>query len=97
MITARSTPEGLARLDAAWPDVILSDIAMPHDDGYALIREARALADLSGRRLKAIAFTALGDREHEIALRAGFAAMLSKPIQPHALVEVVARVAGSAA
>ena len=97
VMTARSTPDGLARLDVAWPDVILADISMPFDDGYALIRNARAMADASGRRLTAIAFTALGDREHEKALRAGFATLVAKPVQPHALLDAVARVATRAA
>lgn len=95
--TARSTPGGLARLGVAWPDLILADLAMPRDDGYALIREARAPADASGRRLTAIAFTGLGEREHEKALRAGFATLVSKPVQPHALLDIVARVSCRAA
>jgi RNA polymerase sigma-70 factor (ECF subfamily) len=89
VVAARSTTEGLAHLDRVWPDVILSDIVMPRHDGYVLIREARALAEASGRRLTAIAFTALGHREHEKALRAGFATLVPKPVQPHALLEVV--------
>ena len=95
--TAQSTSEGLARLGVAWPDVILADIAMPHDDGYALIRQARRLADASGRRLIAVAFTGLGDREREKALLAGFATLLAKPVQPHTLLELVARLSDQAA
>lgn len=97
VMTAQSTSVGLTRLGLAWPDVILADLAMPHDDGYALIRQARALADASGRRLIAVAFTGLGDREHEKALRAGFATLVSKPVQPHVLLDVVARLANQAA
>ena len=95
--TARSTPDGLARLGAAWPDVLLADILMPRDDGYSLIRQARVLAETSGRRLTALAFTALGAGEHDRALRAGFATFVPKPVQPHTLIDVVARVASRAA
>ena len=95
--TAPSTRAGVARLGVAWPDVILADIAMPCEDGYSLLRQARALADASGRRLRAAAFTALGAGEHEKALRAGFAALVSKPVQPHVLLDVVAGLASRAA
>lgn len=97
VMTARSTPDGLARLGGAWPDVILADIAMPRDDGYSLIRQARVLADAAGHRLTAAAFTALGEREQERALRAGFAALVCKPVQPHVLLDVVSRLASRAA
>jgi CheY-like chemotaxis protein len=70
---------------------------MPGDDGYALIDQARRLADASGRRLIVVAFTALGDREREKALRAGFATLVAKPVQPHALLEVLAGLARRAA
>ena len=97
VMTAQSTPGGLARLGEAWPDVILSDLVMPHDDGYALIRQARVLADASGRRLIAVAFTGLGDPEHEKALRAGFETLVSKPVQPQTLLDLMARLTGQAA
>ncbi|MEO5821420.1 MAG: sigma-70 family RNA polymerase sigma factor [Vicinamibacteraceae bacterium] len=95
--TARSTPDGLARLDLDWPDVILADIAMPRDDGYSFLRQAQALAESSGRRLVAAAFTALGDGEGERARHAGFAALISKPVQPDLLVDAVGRLADAAA
>jgi len=90
VMTGRSVSEGVAHLEAAWPDVILADIAMPGEDGYSLLRQARALADRSGQRLSAAAFTALGRCERAAALSAGFAAHIRKPIQPHTLLETVA-------
>lgn len=94
VMTGRSASEGMAHLEAAWPDVLLADIAMPAEDGYALLRRARALADGSGRRLAAASFTALGLPERAAALSAGFAAHISKPIQPHTLLDTVANLAG---
>lgn len=91
--TGRSASEGMAHLEAAWPDVLLADISMPVEDGYALLRRARALADGSGRRLAAAAFTALGRSERAAALGAGFAAHIGKPIQPHVLLKTVADLA----
>lgn len=95
--TARSTTDGLARLNADWPDVILTDIAMPRDDGYSFLRQARALAESSGRRLVAAAFTGLGAAEAERARDAGFAALVAKPVQPSLLLDVVGRLAGAPA
>jgi len=94
VMTGRSASEGVAHLEAHWPDVVLADIAMPEEDGYALLRRARALADRSGRQLVAAAFTALGRGERAAALGAGFAAHILKPVQPHTLLETVANLAG---
>jgi len=94
--TARSTADGLARLDVAWPDVLLTDIAMPRDDGYSFLRQARALAEASGRRLIAAAFTGLGEGEGERARHAGFAALVAKPVQPATLLDVIGRLASGA-
>lgn len=97
VIAALSTAKGLAQLDIAWPDIILADIAMPRDDGYSLLEQARALADRSGRSLTVAAFTALGAGEQEKALRAGFAELVLKPVRPNVLVDLVARLASRAA
>ena len=97
VMTAPSTAEGMARLEVAWPDVILADINMPLDDGYSLIRRARAVADASGRRLVAAAFTALGEQETPKALREGFCALIPKPVEPQVIVALVGRLANQAA
>ncbi len=75
------------------PHVILSDIGMPHHDGYELIRNVRALPD--GRDVPAAALSALA-REQDIqrALSAGFQKHLAKPLEPAVLVSVVAELAG---
>ena len=72
------------------PDVLVSDIGMPGDDGYSLIRRIRALED-GGRAVPAVALTAFAraeDRSH--ALGSGFQAHLAKPIEPGELTEVIA-------
>ncbi len=92
--TGGSASEGATHLRAVWPDVLIADISMPGGDGYSLLRQAQGLASTTGQRLSAIAFTALGRRDHAALLGAGFAAHLAKPVQPHALLSAVADLAG---
>jgi PAS domain S-box-containing protein len=80
-------------------DVLVSDIGMPVEDGYTLLRLLRAMEAESGRaRLPALALTAYARKEdREAALAAGFEAHVPKPVAPSELVEVVAAVTGRAA
>ncbi len=65
------------------PDIIISDIGMPDEDGYTLIARIRALAPAAGANLPAIALTALARAEdRDRALAAGFHAHLAKPFEP---------------
>jgi signal transduction histidine kinase/ActR/RegA family two-component response regulator len=92
---AASAAEALREVIARAPDVLLSDIGMPERDGYELIREIRRLAPAEGGEVPALALTAFArpdDRER--ALAAGYQGHLVKPVQPHALVGAVARLAG---
>ena len=87
---ASTVAEGLATLETFRPDVILSDIGLPDEDGYAFIRKVRALPADHGGHVSAVAATAhvqASDRER--AFNAGFHAFLAKPIPPGALVECV--------
>lgn len=95
--SAGSAEEALEKLRRSPPDVLLSDIAMPGRDGYDLIRAIRSLAPEQGGRVPAAALTAFtqGDRRRE-ALLAGYQVWLAKPIEPVALTEAVARLAGRA-
>ena len=88
--------EALARARA---DVMVSDISMPEEDGYALIRELRAAeADEGGAATPAIALTAYArDRDRERALTAGFQVHLAKPVEPDDLILAVAELAGRTA
>ncbi len=93
--TARSAHEALVELQRAVPAAMLSDIAMPDEDGYALIRRIRALPPQAGGKVRAAALTAFAfPEDKEQALRAGFDDFLAKPIAPWELVEAVARLAG---
>ena len=94
-----SAAEALAAIAARRPDVLLSDIAMPGEDGYALIRQVRQLESSTALPpLPAAALTAYassGDRAQ--ALLAGYQAHLPKPIEPSKLTTMVAALAGRVA
>jgi PAS domain S-box-containing protein len=92
--TAGSAAEALAAWSREPFDVLLSDIAMPGEDGYSLIRKiAGTRAD--GRSLPAAAVTAYATREdRQRALDAGYRDHLTKPVDPAILVASVARLAG---
>jgi PAS domain S-box-containing protein len=93
--TAGSTEEAFAILRERQPEILLSDIAMPGEDGYELIRRVRALGPAGGGQVKAAALTAYARTEDRLrALWAGFQTHIPKPVQPNELAAVVASLAG---
>ncbi len=91
-IATASSDEALRALQQFKPDVLLSDIGMPDEDGYALIRQVRMLEHKSGGNIPAIAVTGYTrDSDRNQALTAGFQLHLSKPIQPIELVAAIAK------
>ena len=77
------------------PDVLVSDIGMPEEDGYSLIGRVRALPENQGGAIRAVALTALARAEdRRRALLSGFQMHVSKPVDPPELIAVVANVAG---
>jgi len=95
-----SAAEALAVITSnlgALPDVIVSDIGMPGEDGYSLIRRVRELDVEYGRQIPAIALTAYGRATDRIrALSAGFQTHVPKPVEPVELAMVIASVTGHA-
>jgi len=90
--------DALETLRAWRPDVLVSDIAMPGEDGYWLIGQVRALAPEDGGAVPAIGLTAYVRLEERIrVLAAGFQLYVPKPVEPAELRDVVARVAPSRA
>ncbi|MGV0106059.1 ATP-binding protein [Nostoc sp. DSM 114160] len=86
-----SVGEALEALERLKPDVLVSDIGMPNEDGYSLIRKVRAQETEQGEKILAVALTAFArEEEHRLALEAGFQVHVSKPIEPEELVKVVA-------
>lgn len=93
--TAASTTEALDRLEGFKPDVLISDIRMPGEDGYALIRKVRTLSLEQGGRVPAIALTAYARVEDRLrSLSAGYQMHISKPVEPAKLATIVAHLTG---
>jgi CheY-like chemotaxis protein len=89
--TVASVDEALEALARFRPDAIVSDLAMPEQDGYAFIRQLRARDAAAGGRTPAIALTAytrIEDRAR--ALAAGYSMFVGKPVEPRELVRVIA-------
>jgi CheY-like chemotaxis protein len=86
-----SAREAMSVLTRVTPDALVSDIAMPEQDGYWLIHELRALPAAQGGAIPAIALTAHGAAHGpDRTLAAGFQAHLRKPVDPWELCRVVA-------
>ncbi|MBD2256570.1 PAS domain-containing protein [Pseudanabaena sp. FACHB-2040] len=90
-----SAQEALHLVSVMQPDVLLSDIGMPGEDGYSLIQKVRALPLEQGGRVPAVALTAYARESDRIqALESGFDVHVPKPIEPIQLLTVLARLAG---
>ena len=78
--------------EQAWPHVLVSDIGLPGRDGYDLIRQLRHLGQSKAQpRFFAVAMTAFSrPQDQSKAFEAGFDAHLTKPLQPHALINLIA-------
>jgi CheY-like chemotaxis protein len=90
-----SAAEAVRSMPEFNPDIVLTDIGMPGQDGYTVLREGRAFRDQLGRAMPMVAVTAYAradDRERAIA--AGFDDYLAKPVDPNALIVAVATLAG---
>jgi CheY-like chemotaxis protein len=88
-----SAREALDVLEREKPHLLVSDIAMPEEDGYTLLRKIRALPPERGGKIPAIALTAHSLVQDRLqSLRAGFQSHVPKPVVPEELVEVVASI-----
>lgn len=95
--TNGSVAEALVSIQAKRFDVLVSDIGMPEEDGYALIRQVRALTAERGGAIPAVALTAYARSEDRMkAVRAGFQMHVTKPVEPAELLTMVASLAGRA-
>jgi signal transduction histidine kinase len=94
VVTASSVREALDAISAQAPDVVVSDIAMPVEDGFTLIREIRNHLPAPSRPIRALALTAYaGEHASERVSEAGFDSYLTKPIEAAKLVSAVASLA----
>ncbi len=89
VIEAASADAALTQIEKALPDVLVSDIGMPQQDGYQLIRKVRSRG-IDAARLPAVALTAFSRlQDRSDALAAGFQAHLAKPVRAEALISAV--------
>jgi len=99
VVAVSSTAEAYTLITASppqWrPDVIVSDIEMPFEDGYSLMRRVREWERERGANIPAVALTAYGRGEDRArALRAGFQTHVAKPVDPDELTTVIMSLVG---
>jgi CheY-like chemotaxis protein len=93
-----SARAALEAMDSFRPQVLMSDIGMPEEDGYSLIRRVRVREATEGGRVPAIALTAFASQaDREQALATGFDVHLTKPVSPGDLTRTVAKLVKQAA
>jgi len=92
---AGSAVQGLEQLRMHRPDVIVSDVGMPHMDGYQFIREVRNLPPHNGGQTPAVALTAFNSaKDRTRAIDAGFQRHLSKPVDLQTLRDAIINISG---
>src|SRR5437660_8697792 len=80
------------------PDLLISDIAMPNEDGFSLLKKLRKLRSKRAKQIPAVALSAYAsDEDRSIALAQGFQMHLPKPIEPDNLVSSIAAALGRGA
>lgn len=94
VIAASSAAEALEVLRTTVPDMLVSDLGMPGEDGLVLIQKVRALPPDQGGRTPAVALTAYARAEDRTkALNAGFDVHVAKPVHPTELIAVIVELA----
>jgi hypothetical protein len=90
-----SAAEALETVEAWRPAILVSDIGMPDEDGYALIRRLRAMEPERGGNIPAVALTGFARSEDRLrTLAAGFQMHVAKPVEAVELIMVIASLTG---
>ena len=90
VVEAENVERGFALFRAEQPNILVSDVGLPEQDGYDLIRRIRALPPTDGGNVPAIALTGYVSLQDQIqTLSAGFQEHLSKPVDTDRLIEVL--------
>jgi signal transduction histidine kinase/ActR/RegA family two-component response regulator len=98
VMACESAHEALEAIEKWHPDVLMSDIGMPGEDGYSLINKVRSLPAERGGDVPAAAFTAYArEEDRQRALDAGYQMHIAKPVSSGQLVAMIAHLAGRAA
>jgi CheY-like chemotaxis protein len=97
VITAASAAAALEAISQSQPEVLVSDLGMPEQDGYDLIREVRRRGH-HPRDLPAVALTAFVQKDDAIKTAlSGFQIHVPKPVDPHDLTAIIASLVGRTA
>jgi CheY-like chemotaxis protein len=92
--TSSSAAEAIKKVESWIPDVIVSDIGMPNEDGYHLIRAIRDLSPERGGNIPAIALTGYVSHDDQMkALAEGYQMHLPKPVEIARLVTILRQLA----
>jgi PAS domain S-box-containing protein len=95
IITAATVADALIQLERQKPDLLVSDIGLPDEDGYTLIRKIRALKEDQGGKIPAIALTAYARSEDRVrALSLGYQLHVPKPVELEELAIAIASLSG---
>jgi len=88
--SAESAAEAVEKVKKLRPDVLVSDIGLPGEDGYDLIRKIRGLPQREGGKTPAIALTGyVSVQDRKLALDAGYQDHIPKPVNPNILLELL--------
>ncbi len=94
--SAETAGEAVEKIKELKPDVLVSDIGLPGEDGYDLIRKVRGLPDRDGGNTPAVALTGyVSVQDRKLALDAGYEDHLPKPVDPNSLLEILVRLRSS--
>ena len=95
MTPTKSAAEAFRAIDGDVPDLLISDIGMPDEDGYEFIRKLRALPPDKGGQTPAIALTGYASRkDRERALESGYQQHMAKPIEQADMIAAIAALIG---
>jgi CheY-like chemotaxis protein len=95
VVATHDVPSAIAQLDHFAPQLLVSDLGIPGEDGYDLIRQIRTSGHPAST-LPAIALTAFGrDQDRADALRAGYQQHVMKPVEPHHILEIAWELTGN--
>jgi len=90
--SAASAPEAMEKLQSFRPDVLVSDIGLPEEDGYDLMRKVRALGATSGGNTPAVALTGYArEQDYNAAMSAGYQEFVAKPVNLEELSTAILR------
>jgi PAS domain S-box-containing protein len=93
-VAAKSVAEAVEKIHSEEPDLVISDIEMPGENGFSLIKKLNAINKNGTRKIPAVALTGhVGQNERLKVLKAGYQVHLAKPIEPEELIVVIANLA----